>query len=193
MEHILKNVCNNLAPNSKTLYTVFMTKNIETIVLAGGCFWGMQGLFDQKVGVVASRVGYAGGGDTAVGYEQVKTGETGHAEAIEIVYDLSQTTLRSILATFFQIHDPTTDNRQGNDGGTQYRSAIFYTNDTQKLDSLKAISDADATGLWGNKIITQVTPHSTFVEAETVHQKYLEQNPNGYTCHFPRAKWILPE
>ena len=167
--------------------------NLHTIILAGGCFWGMQGLFDQKVGVVASRVGYAGGVDTAVGYEQVKTGETGHAEAIEIIYDISQTTLRSILATFFQIHDPTTVNRQGNDVGTQYRSAIFYTNDTQKLDSLKAISEADATGLWGDKIITQIKPHSTFVEAEIVHQKYLEKTPNGYTCHFPRAEWILPE
>ena len=167
--------------------------NLNVIVLAGGCFWGMQGLFDQKVGVVASRVGYAGGSDTTVGYEQVKTGETGHAEAIEIVYDISQTTLRSILATFFQIHDPTTANRQGNDVGTQYRSAIFYTSDTQKLDSLKAISDADATGLWGDKIITQVIPYSTFVEAETIHQKYLELHPNGYTCHFPRAEWILPE
>ena len=173
------------------MYTHSMNK--ETIILAGGCFWGMQGLFDAKDGIVSSRVGYCGGASESVGYEQVKTGTTGHAEAIELQYDSDVISLRSVLAVFFQIHDPTTPNRQGNDLGSQYRSIIFYNTDTQKEEAQKAIDDADATGLWGAKIVTEVLPQTIFVEAEEKHQKYLAQNPNGYTCHFPRPDWVLPQ
>ncbi len=183
-----------LALKLKTLYTICMIKiSKEKIVLAGGCFWGMQGLFDSKAGVVTSRVGYCGGESKTIDYEQVKTGATGHAESIEIVYDSTQTSLRSILGTFFQIHDPTTPNRQGNDLGSQYRSVIFYNNESQRVEAQKAIFDANSTGLWGEPIVTEVVPFTFFVEAENLHQKYLENNPTGYTCHFPRPEWVLPK
>ena len=158
-------------------------------ILAGGCFWGMQDLIRKQPGVVSTRVGYTGGQNANATYRN----HPGHAEAIEIIYDPSQTDFRNLLEFFFQIHDPTTKNRQGNDVGTSYRSAIFYTDDEQKRVALDTIADVDASGLWPGKVVTEVTPASDFWEAEPEHQDYLERYPNGYTCHFPRADWKLPK
>jgi peptide methionine sulfoxide reductase msrA/msrB len=158
-------------------------------ILAGGCFWGMQDLIRRRPGVVSTRVGYTGGENTHPTYRK----HPGHAEAIEIVYDPARTDFRSLLEFFFQIHDPSTKNRQGNDIGSSYRSAIFYLDDEQKRVALDTIADADASGLWPGKVVTEVTPAAEFWEAEPEHQDYLLHYPNGYTCHFPRPGWKLPK
>jgi len=158
-------------------------------ILAGGCFWGMQDLIRRRPGVVSTRVGYTGGENTHPTYRK----HPGHAEAIEIVYDPARTDFRSLLEFFFQIHDPSTKNRQGNDIGSSYRSAIFYLDDEQKRVALDTITDVDASGLWPGKVVTEVTRAAEFWEAEPEHQDYLERYPNGYTCHFPRPGWKLPK
>ena len=170
-----------------------MSNPIERAVLAGGCFWGMQDLIRKQPGVVATRVGYTGGHTDRPIYETVKTGETGHAESIEIEFDPDATSYREILELFFQIHDPTTRNRQGNDVGSQYRSAIFYTSDAQRAVAEDTIADIEESGLWPGEVVTEVAPAGEFFEAEPAHQDYLERFPNGYTCHFPRTGWRLPK
>ena len=160
----------------------------ERAVLAGGCFWGMQDLIRKLPGVVSTRVGYTGGDVPHATYRNHGT----HAEAIEIIFDPTQTTYRRLLEFFFQIHDPTTLNRQGNDRGTSYRSAIFLTNDKQKAVVLDTIADVEASGLWPGKVVTEVAPAGDFWEAEPEHQDYLERIPHGYTCHFVRPGWALP-
>lgn len=165
-----------------------MSAETQIAILAGGCFWGMQDLIRRQPGVVKTRVGYTGGRNDNPTYRN----HPGHAEAIEIEYDPSATTYRDILAYFFQIHDPTTLNRQGNDIGDSYRSEIFYTTEDQRQVALDTIEDVNASGLWPGKAVTPVTPAKTFWEAEAEHQDYLERIPNGYTCHFPRPDWVLP-
>lgn len=165
----------------------------EKAILAGGCFWGMQELIRKQPGVISSRVGFTGGKtDTHVTYNEICVGDTGHAEAIEIVFDPSQTTYRAILEFFFQIHDPTTPNRQGNDKGTQYRSAIFTLDSTQEQTAKTMIEDINAAGFLNAPIVTEIVPASTFHEADENHQDYLQKHPNGYTCHFIRPNWCLP-
>ena len=161
----------------------------ERAVLAGGCFWGMQDLIRKIPGVLKTRVGYTGGDVPHATYRNHGT----HAEGIEIIFDPSKVTYRRLLEFFFQIHDPTTVNRQGNDIGMSYRSAIYYVDEAQKKVALDTIADVDASGLWGRKVVTEVEPVGDFWEAEPEHQDYLERYPNGYTCHFPRAKWVLPK
>ena len=163
--------------------------SIERAVLAGGCFWGMQDLIRKLDGVVDTRVGYAGGDIENATYRN----HGSHAETIEITFDNEVTSYRNILAYFFQIHDPSTMDRQGNDTGESYRSEIFYTSDAQKEMALKTIKDVDASGLWPAPAVTRVSAASDFWQAETEHQDYLERIPNGYTCHFARPDWILPE
>ena len=165
-----------------------MSAATEKAILAGGCFWGMQDLFRRQPGVLSTRVGYTGGAVENATYRN----HAGHAEAIEVVFDPDQTTYRDLLAFFFQIHDPTTLNRQGNDVGTSYRSAIYYADDEQKRVAEETIADVDASGLWPGKVVTEVEPAGPFWEAEPEHQDYLERYPNGYTCHFPRPGWVLP-
>lgn len=165
-----------------------MTDKLERAVLAGGCFWGMQDLIRKQTGVVNTRVGYTGGDVANATYGNHGT----HAEAIEIEFDPLVTSFRKILEYFFQIHDPSTENRQGNDVGTAYRSAIFYTSDEQRLESLRTIDDVNASGLWPDRAVTEVVEVDDFWEAEIEHQDYLEIRPDGYTCHFPRADWVLP-
>ena len=161
----------------------------ERAVLAGGCFWGMQDLIRKLPGVINTRVGYTGGDVPNATYRNHGT----HAEAIEITFDPDQTSYRNLLEFFFQIHDPSTRNRQGNDLGTSYRSAIFPTSEAQKAVALDTIADVDASGLWPGKVVTQVEPAGDFWEAEPEHQDYLERIPNGYTCHFVRPGWVLPK
>ena len=161
----------------------------KTATLAGGCFWGMQDLIRRQPGVVSTRVGYTGGRNANATYRN----HPGHAEAIEIVYDPAQTDYRALLEFFFKIHDPSTKDRQGNDLGSSYRSAIFYVDDEQKQVALDTIADVDACGLWPGKVVTEVAPASDFWEAEPEHQDYLLRIPNGYTCHFPRPGWTLPK
>ena len=165
-----------------------MSAETERAILAGGCFWGMQDLFRRQPGVLSTRVGYTGGEVANATYRS----HEGHAEAIEVVFDPEQTSYRDVLAFFFQIHDPTTLNRQGNDIGTSYRSAIFYLDEDQRRVAEETIADVDASGLWPGKTVTEVTPAGAFWEAEPEHQDYLERYPNGYTCHFPRPNWVLP-
>ncbi|MEA2757228.1 MAG: peptide-methionine (S)-S-oxide reductase [Aliidongia sp.] len=160
----------------------------QRAVLAGGCFWGMQDLIRRYPGVISTRVGYTGGEVPNATYRNHGT----HAEAIEIVFDPAKTSFRTLLEFFFQIHDPTTPNRQGNDRGPSYRSAIFYTNDEQRQVALDTIADVDASGTWPGKVVTEVAPTSDFWVAEPEHQDYLERIPNGYTCHFIRPNWKLP-
>ena len=160
----------------------------ERAVLAGGCFWGMQDLIRKLPGVVSTRVGYTGGEVANATYRN----HGNHAEAIEIVFDPAKIAYRDLLEFFFQIHDPTTPNRQGNDRGASYRSAIFYTDERQKAVILDTIADVDASGLWPGKVVTEVAPAGPFWEAEREHQDYLERIPNGYTCHFIRPNWKLP-
>jgi methionine-S-sulfoxide reductase len=157
-------------------------------ILAGGCFWGMQELIRKQPGVISTRVGYTGGANANATYRN----HPGHAEAVEITYDSEQTDYRALLEFFFQIHDPTTKNRQGNDVGTSYRSAIFYVDDEQKHVALDTIADVEASGLWPGKVVTEVTPAGDFWEAEPEHQDYLQHYPSGYTCHFVRPGWKLP-
>ncbi|RYY12355.1 MAG: peptide-methionine (S)-S-oxide reductase [Alphaproteobacteria bacterium] len=160
----------------------------ERAVLAGGCFWGMQDLIRRQEGVVSTRVGYTGGDVPNATYPNHGT----HAEAIEIIFDPERTSYRRVLEFFFQIHDPTTLNRQGNDRGLSYRSAIYYTDDAQRQGAEETIADVDASGLWPGKVITELAPAGPFWEAEPEHQDYLERRPDGYTCHFIRPNWRLP-
>jgi peptide-methionine (S)-S-oxide reductase len=160
----------------------------ERAVLAGGCFWGMQELFRRRDGVLSTRVGYTGGDRPNATYRN----HGGHAEAIEIIFDPARLSYRQVLEFFFQIHDPSTPNRQGNDIGSSYRSAIFYTSEEQKRVAEDTIADVDASGLWPGKVVTGVVPAGEFWEAEPEHQDYLQRYPNGYTCHFPRPGWKLP-
>jgi len=165
-----------------------MTTQTETALLAGGCFWGMQDLIRRYPGVLSTRVGYTGGDVPNATYRNHGT----HAEGIEIVFDPSKISYRQILEFFFQIHDPTTKNRQGNDVGTSYRSAIFYLSDEQKQVALNTVADVDASDLWPGKVVTEIVPAGSFWEAEPEHQDYLERLPDGYTCHFIRPDWKLP-
>ena len=160
----------------------------ERAVLAGGCFWGMQDLIRRLPGVVSTRVGYSGGDVANATYRN----HGNHAEAIEINYDPAKTSYRDLLEFFFQIHDPTTKDRQGNDRGPSYRSAIYYVNDEQKRIAEETIADVDASGLWPGKVVTEVEAVSDFWEAEPEHQDYLERYPAGYTCHWARPDWVLP-
>jgi peptide-methionine (S)-S-oxide reductase len=160
----------------------------ERAVLAGGCFWGMQDLIRKLPGVVKTRVGYTGGDVPHATYRNHGT----HAEGIEIEFDPTKTSYRDLLEFFFQIHDPSTKNRQGNDIGMSYRSAIYYVDEAQKKTALETIADVDASGLWPGKVVTEVQPAGDFWEAEPEHQDYLLRIPNGYTCHFPRRGWKLP-
>lgn len=160
----------------------------ETALLAGGCFWGMQDLIRKLPGVIATRVGYSGGDVANATYRHHGT----HAEAIEITFDPAQISYRRLLEFFFQIHDPTTPNRQGNDIGLSYRSAIFYMSEAQHETALDTIADVDASGLWPGKVVTELAPAGPFWQAEPEHQDYLERFPNGYTCHRIRPGWVLP-
>jgi peptide-methionine (S)-S-oxide reductase len=165
------------------------TMTTERALLAGGCFWGMQDLIRKQPGVISTRVGDSGGDVPNATDRNHGT----HAESIEIIFDPAKTSYRRLLEFFFQIHDPTTRNRQGNDLGTSYRSAIFYLNDEQKRIAEDTIADVDASGLWPGKVVTEVTPAGDFWEAEPEHQDYLERIPDGYTCHFARPDWVLPK
>lgn len=160
----------------------------ERAVLAGGCFWGMQQLLRRFPGVISTRVGYSGGEVKNATYRN----HGNHAEAVEVIFDPEKTSFRDILEFFFQIHDPTTKDRQGNDIGPSYRSAIFYGSDEQKRIAEDTIADVDASGLWPGKVVTELAPVGDFWEAEPEHQDYLLRNPGGYTCHFPRPNWKLP-
>ena len=161
----------------------------QRAILAGGCFWGMQDIIRRYDGVISTRVGYTGGSVANATYRN----HEGHAEAIEIIFDPARISYRQLLEFFFQIHDPTTRNRQGNDVGTSYRSAIFYADDEQKRIAEDTIADVDASGLWPGKAVTEVASAGPFWEAEPEHQDYLERYPGGYTCHFIRPDWKLPE
>tara|TARA_R110002072_G_scaffold43702_8_gene122588 strand:- start:3916 stop:4425 length:510 start_codon:yes stop_codon:yes gene_type:complete len=160
----------------------------ERAVLAGGCFWGMQDLIRKLPGVVSTRVGYTGGDVPNATYRNHGM----HAEGIEIVFDPSQTSYRDMLEFFFQIHDPTTPNRQGNDRGPSYRSAIYYVDEEQKRVAEETMADVDASGLWPGAVVTELEPVGDFWEAEPEHQDYLERIPHGYTCHYIRPEWKLP-
>lgn len=163
-------------------------QNTKRAVLAGGCFWGMEELIRKLPGVVSTRVGYTGGDVQNATYRNHGT----HAEGIEIIYDPAQMTYRRLLEFFFQIHDPTTLNRQGNDRGMSYRSAIYYVDEDQKAVAEDTIKDVEASGIWPGKVVTEVEPVGDFWEAEPEHQDYLQRVPNGYTCHFIRPDWVLP-
>jgi len=165
-----------------------MTAQTETAILAGGCFWGAQELLRKRDGVISTRVGYAGGDVPNATYQN----HDGHAEAVEIVFDPERISYRDILEFFFQIHDPTTKDRQGNDVGSSYRSEIFYTSDDQRQVAEETIADFEASGLWPGKVVTEVREAGPFWEAEPEHQDYLQRIPNGYTCHFVRPDWKLP-
>ncbi|WAP67880.1 peptide-methionine (S)-S-oxide reductase MsrA [Jiella pelagia] len=165
-----------------------MTDKTERAILAGGCFWGMQQLIRRMPGVVSTRVGYSGGDVENATYRDHGT----HAEAIEIVFEPAEMSFRDLLEFFFQIHDPSTPNRQGNDRGVSYRSAIFYTSEEQKRVAEETIADVDASGIWPGKVVTELAEAGDFWEAEPEHQDYLERIPHGYTCHFVRPDWKLP-
>jgi peptide-methionine (S)-S-oxide reductase len=166
-----------------------MTNSTERAVLAGGCFWGMEDLFRRQPGVLSTRVGYTGGEVQNPNYRNHR----GHAEAIEVVFDPSVTSYRALLEFFFQVHDPTTRNRQGNDIGTSYRSAIFYADDEQRRVAEATIAEVDASGRWPGKVVTELSGDWTFWEAEEEHQDYLEKHPGGYTCHWVRPDWTLSQ
>ena len=166
-----------------------MSAKTERAVLAGGCFWGMQDLIRRYPGVISTRVGYSGGDVKNATYRN----HGNHAEAIEIIFDPAKISFRTLLEFFFQIHDPTTLDRQGNDRGASYRSAIFYASDEQRKVAEDTIADVNASGLWPGKVVTELAPVGDFWEAEPVHQDYLERYPNGYTCHFVRPNWKLPK
>lgn len=165
-----------------------MTTKTETAILAGGCFWGMEALLRRRPGVLSTRVGYTGGDVPNATYRNHGT----HAEALEVVFDPQQVSFRQILEFFFQIHDPTTKDRQGNDVGLSYRSAIFYLDDTQKQVATNTVADVEASGLWPGKVKTEIVAAGPFWEAEPEHQDYLERYPSGYTCHYVRPDWKLP-
>ena len=162
----------------------------EKAILAGGCFWGMEELFRAQPGVAETRAGYTGGTFKDPTYTDMKTGETGHAEALEVTFDPARTSYETLLHFFFKIHDPTTRDRQGNDIGSQYRSAIFYLNDQQRKIAEDVIMQLDASGKWPGKIVTEVTPATEFYLAEEYHQDYLQKHPGGYTCHWIRPNWV---
>jgi peptide-methionine (S)-S-oxide reductase len=162
--------------------------NPETAILAGGCFWGMQDLIRKLPGVLSTRVGYSGGDVPHATYRNHGT----HAEAIEVVFDPARISFRQLLEFFFQIHDPSTPNRQGNDRGTSYRSGIYFTSAAQQQVALQAIADVNQSGLWPGKVVTELAPAGPFWQAEPEHQDYLERYPDGYTCHYPRPGWRLP-
>lgn len=166
-----------------------MAQDNETAILAGGCFWGVQDLLRRYPGVIATRVGYSGGDVANATYRNHGT----HAEAIEVIFDPNTISYRKILEFFFQIHDPSTPDRQGNDRGSSYRSAIYYTSDEQKRVAEDTIRDVDASGLWPGKVVTEVAPAGPFWEAEPEHQDYLQRLPHGYTCHYIRPDWVLPQ
>jgi peptide-methionine (S)-S-oxide reductase len=159
----------------------------ERAVLAGGCFWGMQDLLRKYDGVISTRVGYSGGDVRNATYRN----HGSHAEAIEIIFDPAKLSYRQLLEFFFQIHDPTTEDRQGNDRGASYRSAIYYTSEAQERIAEQTIADVNASGLWPGKVVTELTPVGAFWEAEPEHQDYLERYPDGYTCHYVRPTWKL--
>jgi methionine-S-sulfoxide reductase len=165
-----------------------MTGTTETAILASGCFWGAQQLLRRRPGVISTRTGYSGGDTPNASYRN----HGDHAEAVEIVFDPEQITFRDLLEFFFQIHDPSTKDRQGNDVGRSYRSAIFYTSDEQKRVAHETIADVDASGLWPGAVVTEVASAGPFWEAEEEHQDYLEKYPAGYTCHYVRSGWKLP-
>lgn len=164
---------------------------MNEIILAGGCFWGIQNYLRQISGVTKTAVGYAGGDISTATYDQVCTGTTNHAEAVQVIWDENIVNLDTILRVFFQIHDPTTKNRQGNDTGTQYRSAVFYKHPAHADIIHARIDKMTESGIWDMPIVTQVIPYTTFVPAESYHQDYLVKNPQGYNCHFPRPDWDL--
>ncbi len=166
-----------------------MNNSTERAVLAGGCFWGMQELIRKLPGVISTRVGYSGGTVQNATYRN----HEGHAEAIEVFFNPDVISFRTLLEFFFQIHDPSTPNRQGNDRGSSYRSAIFYTSNEQRQTALDTISDVDASGIWPGKVVTEVAPVGDFWQAEPEHQDYLQRYPSGYTCHYPRENWVLPK
>ena len=165
-----------------------MSEQLETALLAGGCFWGMQDLIRKMPGVVSTRVGYSGGDVAHATYRNHGT----HAEAIEIVFNPSVLSYRELLEFFFQIHDPSTPNRQGNDRGASYRSGIYYSTETQKQTALQTIADVNASGIWPGTVVTELAPAGAFWQAEPEHQDYLEHYPGGYTCHYVRPNWRLP-
>jgi peptide-methionine (S)-S-oxide reductase len=165
-----------------------MSTSTERAILAGGCFWGMQDLIRRYPGVISTRVGYSGGDVQNATYRNHGT----HAEAIEIVFDPAKITYRAVLEFFFQIHDPTTRDRQGNDTGASYRSGIYYTSEEQKKTAIDTIADVNASGLWPGKVVTELSAAGPFWQAEPEHQDYLERYPNGYTCHYVRPGWKLP-
>jgi len=160
----------------------------ERAILAGGCFWGMQDLIRKLAGVVSTRVGYTNGDVANATYRN----HGSHAEGIEVIFDPAVMSYRQLLEFFFQIHDPTTPNRQGNDRGPSYRSGIYYLTEDQRLTALDTIADVDTSGLWPGRVVTEVEPAGDFWEAEPEHQDYLERLPHGYTCHFIRPGWVLP-
>ena len=166
-----------------------MSQITERAIFAGGCFWGMQDLIRKRPGIVFTHVGYSGGDVPNATYRNHGT----HAESIEIIFNPAVTSYRELLEFFFQIHDPTTKDRQGNDRGTSYRSAIFYVNDEQKDIALETVRDVEASGLWPGKVTTEIAPAGPFWDAEPEHQDYLEHYPNGYTCHYVRPDWKLPK
>lgn len=161
----------------------------ERAILAGGCFWGMQDLIRRLPGVLSTRVGYSGGDVANASYRHHGT----HAEAVEILFDPARISYRQLLEFFFQIHDPSTRNRQGNDIGSSYRSAILFASDEQRRVAEATIADVEASGRWPGKVVTEVAPAGDFWEAEPEHQNYLERYPDGYTCHFVRPGWRLPD
>ena len=166
-----------------------MSQTHETAILAGGCFWGMQDLIRKMPGVISTRVGYTGGDVANATYRNHGT----HAEAIEILFDPARISYRALLEFFFQIHDPTTPNRQGNDRGLSYRSGLYYLSETQRAEALSTIADVEVSGLWPGKVVTEISPAGPFWQAEPEHQDYLARLPQGYTCHFIRPGWRLPK
>ena len=159
---------------------------LETTIVAGGCFWGVEYWIAKQPGVIDTRVGYAGGSLKGARYESVRTGKTGHAESVQVLFDPKKISYETLLLYFFKIHDPTTLNQQGGDRGTQYRSTLFYSDDKQKEVAEKVRARVEKSGKWGKPLVTEIVPTGIFVEAEPEHQKYLKQNPGGYNCHFPR-------
>jgi peptide-methionine (S)-S-oxide reductase len=166
-----------------------MTDNTETAILAGGCFWGVEELLRHKDGVISTRSGYTGGDVPNATYGN----HEGHAEAVEIVFDPDRISYRDLLEFFFQLHDPTTKDRQGNDMGSSYRSEIFYTTEEQRQTAEETIAEVDASGVWPGKVVTELSEAGDFWEAEPEHQDYLQRNPGGYTCHWVRPEWKLPQ
>jgi peptide-methionine (S)-S-oxide reductase len=166
-----------------------MKMTTQKAILAGGCFWGMQDLIRKMPGVISTRVGYTGGDVKNATYRN----HGNHAEGIEVIYDPAIMSYRKLLEFFFQIHDPTTKNRQGNDQGMSYRSAIYYTDEAQRLEAINTIADVNASGIWPGRVVTELEPAGDFWLAEPEHQDYLERYPQGYTCHFARSNWVLPK